>query len=238
MLKKLLGSLLDRKRHWNYFTLYENITRWNSSHGFPDPTSLPDKMSLPSSFWSSVKDLHELTLQDEHERAVSVWWIDGDICVTPTLRGDRSSVTSKYSLKVQYIPHTHDTNYTKQVEVDGKTIFKKTLQESEVPHQSTISPLFNLHTHPPHYQDGRRYYHYFSRTDIVSLIMGDSTFSGVITDEVILLCKTNRTPNFVPDIVDDRSISQELLWQQLGLVQFKGTWRTAEFEKSENITYV
>jgi hypothetical protein len=235
MLKNIFSALFNRKKHWNYFTLYENITKWNSSHGYPDPTSLPEVLSLPSSFWGSVKELHELTLKDEHERAVSVWWVDGDICVTPTLRGDRSSVTSKYSLKVMYIPHTHDEYYTKQVEVDGKIILKRTLPENQVPHQSIISPLFNLHTHPPHYHDGTRYYHYFSRTDIVSLIMGNSTFSGVITDEILLLCKTNRTPNYVPEIIHDRSISPEILWQQLGLVQYRGSWQSAEFHKTTEI---
>lgn len=233
--KKILSAIVNPKTHWDYYKLYINLTKWSSQGILPYASSLPDRISLTSQFWSKVKELHQLTLADEHERAVGVWWIDGDICITPNQRGERSSVTSQYSLRVGYFPQQDPKYYTKQVEVDSKVIFSKTVGVSEIPEKSVISSLFNLHTHPPHYNelDGKkhRYYHFFSRTDIGSLISGDTLISGVITDEVYLLFKTNQTPRYLPDHIQDRTITPELLFSDLGLVQYKGSWSTAVFDK-------
>lgn len=234
MFGNILSTFFGKAQYWDYYSLYTNLSKWQTNGTLPSASSFPQKIYMPSDFWTQIKDLHTLTLQDEHERAVSVWWVDGDICVTPTDRGERGSVTTSYNMQIKYTPREDLPQYIKkEFIVNGTTVFSKDLEYHQLPTKSEIFMLMHLHTHPPHYNEttNERYYNFFSATDIRSQFSGDGLLSGVIRDDIYLLCKTDDSPSHVPEDLSDFHISPEFLHEKLGLLQYKGNWQTGFFEK-------
>jgi hypothetical protein len=233
MIEKLLQWFRSRKTHWSYYTLYTKINGYRASGSFPAASSLPDTLTFPSNFWQEVKALYEYTLKDGYERAVSVWWVDDEIVLAPYIKGEKESVTSKYDVSVKYEPHSYDGYVTKTVTINDKVVFSSSVTPEEIPPKSTITMLFTLHTHPPHFPPGssKAYYSFYSRVDLESLIYSDSLMLGLITDEVHILVRTILTPTTLGQDVHDFTINPEKLHNDLHLVQYKGSWNTAMFQK-------
>jgi len=219
---------------WDAFQVTERFNKAEKGGSFPTKTDYPAKIYLQTRFWDECRDLNDMTLRDEHERAVDFWWIDGDICATSQIRGERGSVTSSYSLQVKYVPDFGEYAY-KIVEANGKEILKKSIYTYQIPEKTNISHLFNLHSHPPHYMEGQQkpFYSYFSATDIRSLFASKAVALGMISDRVTLLCKSTESPDDLPVDLSDEHIDQEYLQQTLGIVIYEGHWSKGELVKIE-----
>jgi len=214
---------------WSAHQVYEQFSKAEKSGIFPLKNTFPKKIHLQSRFWDECRDLHTMTLKDEHERAIDFWWVDGDICATPQTRGERGSVTSGYSLQIKYAPDFNDYA-TKYVFADGQEILKKSLYTSQIPTTSLVSHLFNLHSHPPHYFESQKepIYSFFSAIDIKSLFATNAVALGMVSDKVTLLCKTVESPKILPLDISDSQITQEYLRQELHIVMYTGHWNKGE----------
>lgn len=214
---------------WSAHQVYEQFSKAEKSGLFPAKSAYPSKIHLQSRFWDECRDLHSMTLKDEHERAIDFWVVDGDICATPQIRGERGSVTSGYSLQVKYVPEFNDYA-TKYVYADGQEILKKSLYISQIPETSEVSHLFNLHSHPPHYLESQKepIYSFFSTTDIKSLFATNAVALGMVSDKVTLLCKTSLSPKTLPLNISDSHISPEYLREELHIVMYTGHWSKGE----------
>ncbi|MFA7683018.1 MAG: hypothetical protein WCX94_02625, partial [Candidatus Dojkabacteria bacterium] len=68
---------------------------------------------------------------------------------------------------------------------------------------------FNMHTHPQHRDDrGVEYYNFFSAQDIRSLLSSNVAITGLITDKLWILIRTNKTPKNINNLTD-RDINLE-----------------------------
>ena len=66
-----------------------------------------------------------------------------------------------------------------------------------------VQYLFNIHTHPKHTQEnGKLHYNFFSAQDIKSLISSNAIMTGLVTDKLLLLVRSNKTPDNVEKLVD------------------------------------
>jgi hypothetical protein len=220
------------KKCWNYADLYYNITRGNGA--LPQSLDrLPYCLSMQNTFWQKTKELHEYTLKDGHEYAVSVWWAAGDVVVTPPERGDTESVTSNYTLSIQYDPV--DSVYaSKTVSVNGQVVFTQSIRYEDIQKEGKSAILFHLHTHPPYYigetQPENRRYAFFSAVDIQSFLLSNSAIFGVITDKVYLMIKpSNVSKKYQP--FSDHDITPEFLTSVLGIAVYEGSWDNAVFER-------
>ena len=186
-------------RTTSFFTLYQNIVRWRNAKVYPYPYNLPEAISMPESFWKDVIKIYRLTDADGMERAMSVWYADGDLVTTPPTRGDEKSVTTRDSISVKYSPHpTRNGYYRKEVFVNQKLTKRIDVFHEKAPKKVGISYLFNMHTHPKYsMDDGTTLYSFFSAQDIRSLISSQAIMTGLVTDKLWLLMRTSETPNSV-----------------------------------------
>ena len=68
-----------------------------------------------------------------------------------------------------------------------------------------------MHTHPQHRDNnGVGYYNFFSAQDIKSFINSNVAITGLITDKLWMLIRTNRTPKNL-DNLQDKDITVEKL---------------------------
>lgn len=183
----------------SFFTLYSKMAKWKSAKVFPFSFNLPEAISFPESFWKDVIKIYKMTDSDGKERAISVWYADKELIVTSVTKGDETSVVTKDSISVRYVPHpTKKKYYRKEVLVNKKLIKKMDIYYEKAPKKIEINYLFNMHTHPKSIRnDGQPIYSFFSVQDIRSLISSQAIMTGLVTDKLWLLMRTSDTPNTV-----------------------------------------
>ncbi len=237
---KFLSELFRNKnslRTESFNSWQKKMTKWRTNGVYPSLSELPQAFSFPDYFWKKVINLYKSTKSDGHERAISVFWVDGELVLTEVVRGGTSSVQSKNEIVVTYEPILRSGKYdyfSRKITIDGKTYSEKEVYHKKVP-KKLESPiyLFNMHTHPPHGLDtgyqktsfdtgnklagdyvGNSGYGYWSAQDVRSLIVSGAIITGLITDVFYLLVRSNQTPisveNFTDSMISNSYFKNEL----------------------------
>ena len=188
----------------SFYQLYNKLKDWKKAGVFPYTYNLPSNISFPKDFWEKIIKIQRQTLADGNERAMSVYWADGELVIAPIDTGDGRSVTSRGNISVKYEPHpTRKGYYRKEVILNSSMYKKVDVYHRKVPKEIDVSYLFNIHTHPQHINDrGVGYYNFFSAQDIKSLIKSNVAISGLITDKLWILIRTSKTPDNLDHLVD------------------------------------
>ena len=183
------------------YSLRHELISWRQSGHYPDYYHLPPGISFDTKFWERVKEIYRHTTTDKHERAVSVWYVDGEFVLTEQVRGSDSRVTIPgQRVQISYKP-VKGTNYGDRVIMfDGKGYAKRSVDIATIRQKSKqkleVSHLFHMHTHPPRERQdgsGTARYSFFSHTDIKSFVGSKAAFAGLITDRLWLIAKTSET---------------------------------------------
>lgn len=223
MLDKILRFLFDdTQTTYSFFRLYTQLTNWSNQGRLPYEYELPKVISFEDSFWKRVISIHNLTKGDDHERAFSVFWADGELVLTGDIRGTTSSVTTNSVVSVKYIQSRHKGYATKQIFVDSDLYSQKDVYYKNIPSKVEVKYLFNVHTHPAHIIDGKEFYGFFSLTDINSLIYSNAIVTGMIGDRFWLLFKTTKTPKVLNNY-QENEINIDSLVDKLHLGVYSGT---------------
>ena len=202
----------------SFFDFHHKMVQWKSSKLYPYPSNLPEAISFPPDFWKDVINIHKLTLGDGKERAISVFWADGELIVTSVVKGDESSVTTNENLSVRYIPHpVKQGYYRKEVILSGKTLKQVDIYYKNAPKSILVEYLFNMHTHPKYIDSsGLTSFSYFSLQDIKSLIGSGAIMTGLVTDKLHILVRTADTPTMLP-LTSDVEVTVENLKDKMKL---------------------
>lgn len=184
--------------------LHQKIVSLRKSNLYPYGYNLPEAISFPSDFWDDLIKIFKMTDRDGLERAFSVFWADGEVVLTQTNTGSESSVKSGGSIQVKYSHHPTRQGYArKELFLDGKLLKRKDVYHKSVPKALEVQYLFNIHTHPKHVrEDGSSYYNFFSAQDVKALISSKAIMTGLVTDRLWLLIRTDKTPLDVSDLKD------------------------------------
>lgn len=223
MLKSLFGLLFSESSKYSFYTLYSKLTQWAARGYIPYPHELPHVITFPQDFWSRVIQLYKETRGDSHERAVSVFWVDGELVTTPTVRGTTTTVQSNSEIKVEYGKGRSSGYLERKIFVNGKVYSKKEISSKKIPKKIDIHYLFNLHTHPPHRSTETIQYSFFSEIDLNSFLSSRANITGMIGDKLWLLFKTNRTPS--TNHLKNEQINVNTLTNQLNLAVYEGEFK-------------
>ncbi len=210
------------------FTQFRNkLVALRSSNLYLYDFNLPKAISFPYDFWKEVIKIYKYTDRDGLERAFSIFWADGEILFTQVKTGSSKMVKSGGSIQVKYSHHpTKDGYARKELYLDEKLLKKRDIYHKKVPKNLEVQYLFNIHTHPKHISsDNKKYYNFFSAQDIKSLISSKAIITGLITDNLWLLIRTDKTPSDVSYLLDNK-VSQEYVEKDLHIGLYK-----AEFNK-------
>lgn len=209
----------------SFYKLYTKMRKWDDSRTYPYEYELPDAISFPEDFWKKVVDLYKQTRSDGYERAISVFWADGDLIVSSVIKGTKSSVTPKNKVTVRYSRSRKENYLTKEVFVDERTYSKRDVYYKKVPSQIEVRTLFNMHTHPPHPRDdGSIFYSFFSLQDLKSLVGSGAVITGMIGDKLWLLMRTNKTPREIVGI-EQYQVNVEFLEKELHIGVYCGDFK-------------
>jgi len=69
--------------------------------------NLPSSITFPEDFWKDVFKIYKQTNQDGLERAIALFWADGELVLTSVVKGDDQSVRSSHNVRVNYVPHPY-----------------------------------------------------------------------------------------------------------------------------------
>lgn len=167
--------------------LHRFLKQWRDLKKFPSSYGWAESLTLSSHVWSKLKDIQGYTKKDGHEYAVSLYYVDGEVIVTPYTRGTPEKVTTSHKVEVKYSPK--DKNYyEKKVLVNSKVLHKNSIPSSKVPKKIELVYLFNVHTHPIQGEE----YSFFSGTDIRSFLSSNALVMGLLTDQLWLVGKTEK----------------------------------------------
>jgi hypothetical protein len=188
----------------SFYKLYNKLKDWKKAGVYPSTYNLPKSLSFPTDFWKRIITVHKSTLADGNERAMSVYWADGELVVSPIDIGDGKSVTSRGNISVKYSPHPTRKGYFRKEVILNSSVYKKLdVYHKKAPKKIEIEYLFNMHTHPQHKNDsGEGYYNFFSFQDIKSFIQSNVVVTGLITDKLWILIRSSKTPNDVNFLAD------------------------------------
>jgi hypothetical protein len=223
MLKSLISFFTDDSTKYSFFKLYSKLTEWGARGYTPYEYELPEVITFPPEFWTKLIRLYKETRSDEHERAVSVFWVDGELVITPTTIGNRRMVQSNSEIKVIYGASKYKGYSERKILVNDKVYSTKDVSVSKVPKKIEIQYLFNLHTHPPHSSNGQTHYSFFSEIDLNSFLASKALITGMIGDRLWLLFKTNKTP--AANTLKDAQINRNTLTNQLSLAVYEGEFK-------------
>ena len=217
----------NKKSSMSFYSFYLKMVKWGKSNVYPFRFNLSDVITLPSDFWAEISKIYSATNTDGKERAISLFWVDGELLVTSVVQGDEKSVISSHNVSVKYEPHpTRKGYYRKIIMENGKTIKKIDVYYKKVPKKVSVEYLFNMHTHPSHTDMyGNKIYSFFSLQDINTLLSSKAIVTGLVTDKLWLLVRTSDTPSTTGNITDSH-ITQQYLQNNLSLVVYQ-----AEFNK-------
>lgn len=227
-----LKKIGDSGNSLTFYRLYTQLREWNNQSSYPYMSELPDDIIFPPEFWGKVIQLYKYTRGDGFERAISVFWADGDLILSSVVKGTQKSVKPSGNVVVSYSQSKHEGYATKEVRLDGALYSKKDVYYKKIPQKIEVKYLFNMHTHPPHKRpDGTTYYSFFSAQDIKSLIQSKAVITGMIGDKLWMLFRTKNTPTNV-DQLTDAQINMEFLIRELHIsvytCEFKGKLRKVE----------
>ena len=79
-IKNIFSS--DKIPSVSFYSLYQKILGWKQSNVYPFTYNLPEAISFPADFWEDVVKIYKMTLKDGLERAISVFWADGELILT------------------------------------------------------------------------------------------------------------------------------------------------------------
>jgi hypothetical protein len=195
-----------------FYTLYNKLKDWKKAQVYPYTYNLPKTVSFPKDFWDRIVGIQKNTLKDGNERAISIYWVDGELVLSPISKGDSRSVNNRGNISVKYEKHPTRKGYLRKEIILNSNIYKKTdIYYKKVPKKIEIEYLFNIHTHPLHRNsNGVEYYNFFSAQDIKSFITSNVAITGLVTDKLWILIRTNRTPNNL-EYLQDKDITVEKL---------------------------
>ena len=159
------------------------------------------------------------------ERAVSVYWADGELVLSKVIKGTEDSVTTNSNIKISYTQSIHKGYLKKEIFVDNSLYSTRDVYYKNVPEKIDLRYLFNMHTHPKHsLSDGTHYYGIFSAQDIRSLVDSNSTISGLIRDDFTLIFKTNKSITNANNL-EDKDITLQTLTNKYGFVVYQGQFK-------------
>ncbi len=239
ILKTIFGGQ-DSIKTMSYYALYQRLQKWRGDGVYPAKYSLPDAITFPHDFWQKVISLYKQTSSDAHERAISVFWVDGELVLTDVVRGGKSSVQSKNQIKIAYEPILRKGRYDyykRKIWVDDKIYSQREVYHKKVPKK--LDPplyLFNMHTHPPHELNsgyharksnlagdyvGQNAYGYWSAQDIRSLLSSGAVVTGLVTDIFHFLIRTSDTPASA-DSLNDGIVTKDYLADNMSIGVYEG----------------
>lgn len=212
------------------YSLRSKLAAWSKSGDLPSYGYLPSVIQFPPEFWERVTQISRHTAEDGHERAVTVWWADKEFVVTESFRGETSKVLlPQQVLSVKYDPIPGSKYAYRYIYVNKDVYSKKSILISDMAKikKVEISFLFNMHTHPVHVDPatGQRSYAMFSSIDIKGFLTSTPVITGLVTDKLWILLKTNRSAKTFEG-EDWLAITPEMLTKDVGLKVYK-----AEFGK-------
>lgn len=220
-------DLFKSNQRMSFYQLYHKLRKWQDSRTYPYSYELPDEITFPTDFWSEIIKLYKATRADEFERAIAVFWADGELILSSTIKGNRRSVSPKSKIEVKYSHSRHKGYFTKDVFLDGKKYSSREIYHKNAPSQVEVKYLFNMHTHPPHEMtDGSNYYSFFSVADIKSLLESKVVITGMIGDKFWLLFRTNRTPSTINNPKNNAEMNMEFLSKELHIEIYSGDFKS------------
>jgi hypothetical protein len=196
-------KLFQKDNSTSFYSLYKKMIGWREADVYPFPYNLSSSISFPSDFWKDVIKIYKETRKDGRERAISVFWADGELVLTSVVKGDERSVSSSHRVNVDYIVHPTKKGYLRRkMLVDGKVVKKTDVYYKKAPKKVFVEYLFNMHTHPAHQAldssgEEKFSYGFFSTQDINSLISSKAVITGLVTDRLWLLIRTSETPSSI-----------------------------------------
>ena len=207
--------------------LRTKIVELKKQNLYPYTFNLPQAISFPFDFWDELIKIYKKTNSDGLERAFSVFWADGEIILTEVKTGSDRMVKSGGSIQVKYSQHPTKKGYArKELLVDEKVLKRRDVYYKNIPTTLTVQYLFNIHTHPKHIdENGKVYYNFFSAQDIKSWISSKAIMTGVVTDGLWILIRSDKTRKDIENLVD-KQITPQFLEDDL----YIGVYR-AEFNK-------
>jgi hypothetical protein len=219
----ILDLLFKSDNSTTFYQLYNKMIDWKKANVLPYTYNLPSSISFPTDFWQKIVKIQKETFSDGNERAVSIFWADGDLIVSPIDKGDEKSVKSRGQVSVEYKKHPTKNDYLRKYVYLNSSLYKKEdIYYKKVPKKIDVSYLFNMHTHPQHKDNlGNTYYGFFSAQDIKSLVNSTGIITGLITDKLWILIKTNKTPTNL-DSLEDRQVTEEYLVNNLNIGVYSG----------------
>lgn len=226
MLYKILKFFFDdRPESISFYKLYTNLVKWNKERRLPYDYELPQVISLDSDFHRKIIKLYKETLNDGLERAVSVFWADGELVLSKVIKGSERAVTTNSNIKISYTKSIHKDYLKKEIFVDNSLYSSKDIYYKNIPDKIDLKYLFNMHTHPKHVNhDGSYYYGIFSAQDIRSLINSNAIISGLIRDDFLLIFKTKKSITNA-DKLEDNQITLHSLTDKYGFIVYQGQFK-------------
>lgn len=212
----------------SFYSFYKKMVGWRESGVYPFPYNLPSAISFPRDFWKDVFKIYKETDQDGLERAIALFWADGELVLTSVVKGDDQSVKSSHNVMVNYAVHpTKQGYFRREVMIDGKVTKRTDVYHKKAPKKVSVEYLFNMHTHPAQKFNGKKVYSFFSLQDIKSLILSQAVVTGLVTDKLWLLVRTSETPaNIKFENFTDADMTVENLTEKFKLGVYE-----AEFNK-------
>lgn len=219
------SGLFEQSDTMSFYTLGQKLVSWKKSGGFPMEYELPQSILIDPKITSKLIKLYKLTRSDEFERAISLYWADGEYVISDENRGNRESITPNSRIEVKYVPMSKVGYYKREIYLNGKKYSSKELYHTKVPKVIEVHYLFNFHTHPPHFDStGAARYSFFSAQDIKSLVKSGSVLSGMVGDKVWLIMRTAQTPTAIEHLTDYQ-INMEFLIKELHIAVYTGEFK-------------
>jgi len=202
----LFGSKIQTT---TFLELHRKIVDLRATNLYPFTYNLPQAIQFPADFWQDLTNIYKKTYKDGLERAFSVFWADGEVVLTEVNTGSDKMVKSGGSIQVKYSHHPTRKEYArKELYLDGKLLKRRDVYHKNVPKTLEVQYLFNIHTHPKHQkEDGSIYYNFFSAQDIKALLSSKAIMTGLVTDKLWLLMRTDQTPSSINDLTDSQVTS-------------------------------
>jgi hypothetical protein len=113
------------------------------------------------------------------------------------------------------------------VNLNGDVYSKRIVDVKKIPKKIEVSYLFYLHTHPPYKNPvsstngSSRDYGFFSSVDMKGFLTSSSCMTGLVTDRLWVVLKTNDSPKKF-DFPEDLRITPEFLIQTFKMRVYSG----------------
>jgi hypothetical protein len=224
----IFKNLFSTDSSTTFYSFYKKMVGWRESGVYPFPYNLPSSITFPGDFWKDVFKIYKETDQDGLERAIALFWADGELVLTSVVKGDDQSVRSSHNIRVNYVVHPTKQGYLRrELMIDGKVTKRTDVYHKKAPKKVTVEYLFNMHTHPAQEFNGKKVYSFFSLQDIKSLILSQAVVTGLVTDKLWLLVRTSETPSNIKfENFTDADVTIENLKEKFKLGVYE-----AEFNK-------